>query len=285
MSTHAMTTRVFFFGNPYKDGVEPILEDLVKFASPRCKVVGCEMGFDGPAAIKAKADRIVVLGGDGTLIGVARSLGLDQVPLVGVNFGKLGFLAEFTLDELKHSFEAALCEDKLVCHRTALQVTVTRNGDVRHAGLAINDCVIQAGPPFRMISLDVAINNEHLTSVRGDGLIVCTPSGSTAHNLSAGGPILQPGVDAIVLTPLNPHSLTHKPLVIEREFVIDILASEVNEGSTAIIDGQVSCALAPGDRTTVRRSPADYLLVRNPRYARWHKLVTKLYWGQSVKLD
>ncbi len=285
MSTHAMTTRVFFFGTPHKIGVEPILDELVHFAGPRCKVVGHTMGLDGQEAIKAKADRIVVLGGDGTLIGVARSLGENQIPIVGVNFGKLGFLAEFSLDELKDSFESALCDDKLICRRTALQVTVKRDGVVRHSGFAINDCVIQAGPPFRLISLDVAINNDHLTSVRGDGLIVCTPSGSTAHNLSAGGPILQPGVDAIVLTPLNPHSLTHKPLVIERDFVIDIVASEVNEGTTAIIDGQVSCPLTRGDRTEVKRASADYLLVRNPRYARWHKLVAKLYWGQSVELS
>lgn len=285
MSTYAMTTRVFFFGNPYKKGVEPILEELVEFAGPRCKVVGHEVSLNGPAAVEAGADRIVALGGDGTLIGVARSLGTDQIPIIGVNFGKLGFLAEFTLDEVKHSFEQALCDNELVRPRTALHVTVARNGDVRHTGLAINDCVIQAGPPFRMVNLDVSINDEHLTSLRGDGLIVCTPSGSTAHNLSAGGPILQPGIEGIVLTPLCPHSLTHKPLVVERDFVIEIVASDVNPGTTAIIDGQVSCALAQGDRTTVRRAAADYLLVRNPRYARWHKLVTKLYWGQAIELD
>jgi len=132
-----------------------------------------------------------------------------------------------------------------------------------------------------MITLGVSVNGEHLTDVRGDGLIVCTPSGSTAHNLSAGGPIMQPGVDAMVLTPLNPHSLTHRPLVIECDAVIEISANAVNEGTTAIIDGQVSYSLKTGDRVTVKRSTSDVLLVRNPKYAQWHKLVTKLHWGKA----
>jgi NAD+ kinase len=121
--------------------------------------------------------------------------------------------------------------------------------------------------------------------VSGDGLIVCTPSGSTAHNLSAGGPILQPGVDAIVLTAMNPHSLTHKPLVVERESVIDIHASDVSDGTTTIVDGQVSFSLRPGDRVSIKRFDADFQLVRNPLYAKWHKLVTKLHWGRPPSYD
>ena len=108
---------------------------------------------------------------------------------------------------------------------------------------------------------------------------------NTAHNLSAGGPIIQPGVDAIVLTPLCPHSLTHKPLVIERDSVIDIVAGDVNPGTTAIIDGQVSCPLHPGDLVTLRRFETDFLLVHNPHYSKWHNLVTKLHWGQAPGYD
>ena len=136
-----------------------------------------------------------------------------------------------------------------------------------------------------MVNLGVTINQHHLTEVGGDGLIVCTPSGSTAHNMSAGGPIMQCGVDAIVLTPLCPHSLTHRPLVIERDAVIDILACTVNEGTTAMIDGQVSCPLRPGDRITVRRCDRDWLVVRNPLFTGWHKLVHKLHWGQAPNYD
>jgi len=271
--------RVYLLGNPDKKEVAAVLDDVRSFAASRCTVVGTSLERDAPAAA-SKPDRIVVLGGDGTLIGIARSLGEHQVPLIGVNVGKLGFLAEFSLDELKRHFDRAMADDSLISRRMVLQVTVLRDGAVKDSSLAINDCVIQAGPPFRIINLGIAINGEHLTDVGGDGLIACTPSGSTAHNLSAGGPIMQPDVDAIILTPLNPHSLTHKPLVVERKSVIEIVASTVNEGTTAIIDGQVSCPLRHGDRVTVQRFPSDFLLVRNPQYPKWRNLMAKLHWGQ-----
>jgi len=272
--------RVYILGNPAKPDAAATVADLERFAAPRCTVAGAGLGRDGRAAIAARADRIVVVGGDGTLIGVARSLAADQIALIGVNVGKLGFLAEFSVEEFKQTFERALCDDGLISRRTVLQVTVQHNGGVRDECLAINDCVIQAGPPFRLIRLGLAVNGHHLTDVGGDGLIVCTPSGSTAHNLSAGGPIVQPGVDAIVLTPMNPHSLTHRPVVIERESVIDIFARAVNPGTTATIDGQVSCPLQQGDRVTIRRFDTDFQLVHNPLYAKWHNLVTKLHWGR-----
>jgi NAD+ kinase len=272
--------RIDLLANAYKKNAQAVLAELRAFAAERCSVAGATLAADGQAALKTNPDRIVVIGGDGTLIGVARSLGDRQVPLIGVNVGKLGFLAEFSVDQLKRHFDRAISDDLLISRRTILQVTVHRGGKVCDQSLAINDCVIQAGPPFRMIHLDVAINGEHLTTLAGDGLIVCTPSGSTAHNLSAGGPIMQPDLDAIILTPLCPHSLTHKPLAVERESLIEIVAATVNDGTTAIIDGQVSCALKPGDRVTARRFPSDFLLVRNPQTSRWHNLITKLHWGQ-----
>ena len=276
---------MFFLSNPNKSDAVSVLAELRAFAADRCQVVGAHLGLDGRQAVAAGAERIVVIGGDGTLIGVARSLGKDQIPLVGVNVGKLGFLAEFSVEELKRSFDQAIADDTIVSRRGALDVAVRHYGTVRETLLAINDCVIQAGPPFRIIRLGIAIDGARLTDVGGDGLIVCTPSGSTAHNLSAGGPIMQPGVDAIILTPLCPHSLTHRPLVVERDSVIDILASDVNEGTTAIVDGQVSCPLSPGDRVTIRRYKHDFLLVHNPAYAKWHNLVTKLHWGRSPNYD
>jgi NAD+ kinase len=277
--------RVFFVANPDKKNSASALSDLKTFAGSRCQVVGSSLANDGDGAAVAAPDRIVVIGGDGTLIGVARSLGDHQVPLIGVNVGKLGFLAEFSVEEIKGHFDRAIVDDALVRSRAVLQMSIQRDGGPARQSLAINDCVIQAGPPFRIIHLAISIDGEHLTNVAGDGLIVCTPCGSTAHNLSAGGPIMQPDVDAIILTPLCPHSLTHKPLVVERESIIEIHAAVVNEGTTAIVDGQVSYPLGPGDKVTVRRFPHDFLLVRNPQYGRWHKLITKLHWGQSPSLE
>ena len=277
--------RVYLVGNPDKPDAARALEELRSLSSPGCQVVGASLSRDARDAVEAHADRVIVIGGDGTLIGIARSLGADQIPLVGVNVGKLGFLAEFSLEDLKSSLDRALHDEALVSRRTVLQVTVHRNGGGTDVSLAINDCVIQAGPPFRVINLAIAIDGEHLTNVAGDGLIVCTPSGSTAHNLSAGGPILQPEIGAIVLTPLSPHSLTHKPLVVERESTIEIRAVAVNDGTTVIIDGQVSYPLGPGDRVSVERFGTDFLIVRNPLHAKWHNLVTKLHWGRSPSYE
>lgn len=281
LSTAVANRRVFLLANPNKADAFVTLEEVRAFADQRCHVVGCHPGLDGGAAIASGADRIIVLGGDGTLIGVARSLGSNHIPLIGVNVGKLGFLTEFSVDEFKQCFDRAVSDDTIVGRRAVLQVSVVRDGQTPEANLAINDCVIHSGPPFRIVRLGVSIDDDHLTEVAGDGLIVCTPSGSTGHNLSAGGPIMQPGVDAIVLTPLCAHSLTHRPLVIERQSVIRIVAREVNEGTTAIIDGQVSCPLRSGDCMTIRRFESDFLVVHNPLYARWHNLTTKLHWGQA----
>jgi len=285
VSRSAESCRVYLLGNPEKRDVPAGLTELRAFADGRCQVVGSQCSLDGRPAIDQQADRIVVLGGDGTLLGVARSLGEHQIPLIGVNAGKLGFLAEFSIEELKATFDRAASDDSLISRRTVLEVAIRQDGAGGDCSLAINDCVIQAGPPFRLIELGVSINGEHLTDIGGDGLIVCTPSGSTAHNLSAGGPIMQSDVDAIVLTPLCPHSLTHRPLVIERQAVIEILAVRVNEGTTAIIDGQVSRPLRIGDRVTIRRFHQDFMVVANPLYAKWHKLVGKLHWGRSPSYE
>ena len=277
--------RVYLLANPDKSAAASALDDLKLFADARCEVVGVTSGLEGRNALAQQPDRIVVLGGDGTLIGVARSLKSDQVPLIGVNVGKLGFLTEFSIDEFKNAFDRAIADDELIDRRMALEVTISRNDVLVGDYVAINDCVIQAGPPFRIIELGLHVNGERLTDVGGDGLILCTPGGSTGHSLSAGGPIMQPGVDAIIMTPLNPHSLTHKPLVIECDASVSIQAIHVNEGTTLIVDGQVSCPLRRGDCVTVARFAADCLIVRNPDHGAWHNLITKLHWGRAPNLS
>lgn len=259
------------------------MERLESLAAAKFEVLGAALGkqISEPANV---ADRIVVVGGDGTLIGVARALAPNPVPLIGVNVGKLGFLAEFSLEDLIRDFERAVLDDGLISRRAALEVHI-ENGELRHSSPAINDCVIQAGPPYRMIRLGVKLNGAHLSHVAGDGLIVCSPSGSTAHNLSAGGPIVQPDVDAMILTPMNAHSLTHKPIVVHRDSELEIHAIVVNEGTTAIIDGQESHPLRSDDRVIIRRYAHDFLLVRNPRHDRWHNLTTKLHWGQAPNYE
>lgn len=281
MTQSNTTRRVLVLANPDKPMAVNALDQVGALVARNCELIGAVCGMDARAAVDAQADRIIVLGGDGSLIGVARSLGTNQIPLIGVNMGKLGFLAEFALNELNNDFARFLTDDTLVTARMMLRVGVSSDGAGAESFLAVNDCVVQAGPPFRIIELGLWIDRTKLTVVGGDGLIVCTPGGSTGHNLSAGGPIMQPDVKAIVITPLSPHSLTHKPLVVEGEAEVGIEAISVNEGTTLIIDGQVPCKVAHGDRIMVRRAECDCLIVRNPRHTRWHKLVNKFHWGRS----
>ncbi len=273
--------QIFILGNPDKPEVVEAFARLKDFAASRCNLVGAELSLDGRVALEAGAGKIIVLGGDGTLLGVSRSLGNRQLPLIGVNLGKLGFMAEFTVDELQEQFERVVADDTLILERMILRAAVHRVGTVWFESLCINDCVIQAGPPFRVISLSVAIDGEPLTELSGDGLIVCTPNGSTGHNLSAGGPIMQAGVKAIVLTPLAPHSLTHRPVVIERRSEVEIVARRMNPGTTLIIDGQVAHTLSAEDVITIKRHDDNFRIVHNPRHPQWYNLVTKLSWGQS----
>ncbi len=280
MPKSTSSRRLFVLGNPDKEGVNEVISKVCTFASSRCEVVGSALTLDGRAAAEAGADLIVVLGGDGTLLSVSRSLGAHQIPLIGLNFGKLGFLAEFTLQQFKANFETVLANGKHVAELMMLHLSISRDHSVQFEGLAINDCVVHAGPPYRVIELAVQIGGIHLTNIQGDGLIVCTPIGSTAHNLSAGGPIMQGGVRAIALTPLCPHSLTHRPLVVEHEARIEIIVKRANEGTMVSVDGQVGCPLDSGDRILIQRYSSNMLLVRNPAAPKWHSLVTKMHWGQ-----
>lgn len=273
--------KVYILASPDKPEARATLETITPFVKQRADLVGTACALDGQAAIKAGADCLIVIGGDGTLIGVARSLAGHPLPILGINVGKLGFLAEFSIEEFRECFDQAVGDTKLISHRLALDVTMRHDGGQQVGCIALNDCVIQAGPPFRPITLGVFVDGVPLTEVTGDGLIVCTPSGSTAHNLSAGGPILQQGVAAIVLTPLAPHSLTHRPLVIECDSTIEVRASQTNEGTAAIVDGQCAFPMAPGDTVIIKRNPADIQVIRNPLHAQWHKLITKLHWGEG----
>ena len=269
--------RVFILGNSEKDEVPSAMKEVADLVSKRATLAGTGLDFDGGPI---DADVVIVLGGDGTLISVARSMGDNQLPLIGVNFGKLGFLTPFSLQELIDHFDEVVAADAPTTKRTMLHAKVERAQDnSEFESLCFNDCVIQAGPPFRMISLAVELDGRRLTQLDGDGLIVCTPTGSTAHNMSAGGPIVLAEVDGMVMTPLNPHSLTHRPIVINADGKIAVELTQANAGTTAIIDGQVQCPLREGDRVHIRAADLGASIVLNPQSAKWQSLVSKLHWG------
>jgi NAD+ kinase len=242
------------------------------------------------------AELIVVLGGDGTLLSQTRRCADLGLPLLGVNFGKLGFLAEFDLQSFRGQASYLLSETMLPTRRVHMaraEVFPGGGSMPRFSDVALNECVVTAGPPYRMISLSLKINQEQGPTVSGDGIIISTATGSTAYNVSAGGPILAPDVDALVITPIAAHSLSFRPIVVGADSRVELLMHRVNSGSgpggdgvgtTLVLDGQVSTPLQDGDRVVVTRDGRPIRFVRNPMGGYWTTLTEKMQWAAPPRL-
>jgi NAD+ kinase len=230
-----------------------------------------------------QCDLIVLLGGDGTLIGMARRIARAavDVPVAGVNFGSLGFLTEITLDDLYPSLEAVLEGTAPIEDRMMLRARTLRKGMAFADELVLNDVVITKAALSRIIELSVSVGNDAVMRVRADGLIVATPTGSTAYNLAAGGPIVHPVVDAILLTPIAPHMLTNRPLVVDGTSQIAV-APDMNGKDEVFVtfDGQSGHALQIGDVIAISRAERPLRLVRSPGRSYFDVLRQKLKWGE-----
>jgi NAD+ kinase len=277
--------RLFIVANSDKPEVGPTLEGWLPWLKERVDVVGVEHDhYEDLHAVHA--DVILVLGGDGTLLSVARRLSGRQIPLMGVNFGRLGFLASFTPKDFQAKFESLLANGLPVRSRLMIEATVVgTDGKSRFTATALNDAVVTAGPPFKMIELEIAADEEAGVRYFGDGVIISTPSGSTAYNVSAGGPIMHPDVDGLCITPICPHSLSFRPVVISSESVVRIGAVRVNEGTTLFCDGQENVQLCSGETVVIRRSQHDVLLLENPNTRQWRSLAEKLHWAISPRYN
>lgn len=233
------------------------------------------------------AEIVVVLGGDGTLLSQTRRCVDLGLPLLGVNFGKLGFMAEFDLPTFKAQASELFggASPPRTTELGLIHATVDGGVDTpRFEGIAVNECVITAGPPFRMISLGLRIDGQSGPVVSGDGLIVSTAVGSTAYNVSAGGPIVAPGVAAWSITPIAAHSLSFRPIVVPESSRVEIEVREVNPGGTMLVlDGQVLTPLGRGTRVALERDPRRVRFVRNPRGGYWATLISKMHWASVPK--
>jgi NAD+ kinase len=233
------------------------------------------------AEVASRADALVVLGGDGTLL-AASHLVSRAVPVMGVNFGSLGFLTDITMADLYPALEGVLVGNYRYEERRMLHAVVRRGGQADVSGDVLNDVVITKAALSRIIELDVSIDGLFVSAFRADGLIVSSPTGSTAYNLAAGGPILHPELPAVILTPICPHMLTNRPLVVGDEATIDVRLRADREVEVHITyDGQRGFPLASGDQVMVTRSPRTLRLVRAPGRDHYEVLRTKLKWGES----
>jgi len=228
-------------------------------------------------------DMVLVLGGDGTLLGMADRIGeaRSRIPILGVNFGGLGFLTEVTLPEVYPSLEAALAGRAHIEERIMLQARTTREGRSLAHQMALNDVVISKGARARMIDLSVWVGDEFVTRVKADGLIIATPTGSTAYNLAAGGPIVQPSVDALLLTLIAPHTLTNRPIVIPSHVTVRVKPTiEERDELFVTFDGQVGFQLEPNDEVEVSCADVPLRLIKPSTRSYFEVLRTKLKWGE-----
>src|SRR3954470_3586455 len=260
-------------------GLEPLFEATTAALMP----ASAGRGVADKAALVAQVDLVVVLGGDGTLLSVADCVAANgaDVPILGVNFGSLGFLTEATLPELYPSLEAALGGQTRVEERMMLRAATLRDGQKLPERLALNDVVINKTARARMTDLSVSVGDEFVTRVKADGLIVATPTGSTAYNLAAGGPIVQPTIDALVLTPIAPHTLTNRPIIIPASATVRIEPHMDSRDDVFIsFDGQAGFPLEDGDDISICRSDRTLQLIHPTTRSYFEVLRQKLKWGE-----
>jgi NAD+ kinase len=278
--------RLILFGDPEKGPVAEAMRDFALFLQDKAEIIGsCHIAKCTPEILR-DCDFAVVLGGDGTIISAARNLSEARVPVIGVNLGKLGFLAEFSVGEFKEMYADIVSGKAPVETRMMLGCRVfekSKGGREKFHSNAVNDVFVTAGPPFRVIELKIAVDGQRVASCVSDGLIVSTPTGSTAYNLSAGGPILDGSMEAMVITPICPHSLSFRPIVIDAGSVVEISCTRINEGTTVSIDGQVSSGLTLDDMVQIAREQSGFKVVNNPVRTRWDTLATKLGWAKNPR--
>jgi len=227
-------------------------------------------------------DLVVVLGGDGTLLGAARKVGRYGLPILGVNLGGLGFLTEIPLEMLYKDIEKVITGQVTVEPRLMLQASVLRNAEEKCRFSVLNDVVINKGALARIIDLRVSIDGHFLTTFRSDGLIISTPTGSTSYNLSAGGPILYPDLEALILTPICPFTLTQRPIIVPDTSVIEVQMGKHNEEVILTFDGQVGFDLMAHDRVIISKSEKKLKLIKSPDQDYYDILRTKLKWGEPT---
>lgn len=261
-------------------------EQVATWLQGRGRAVVCERGgpVEGASPLSSEdlarsADLVVVLGGDGTLLHAARLLGPREVPILGINMGTLGFMTEWTREQTFSALERILSGDFSVERRTRLAVTVDRGGETLLSAEVLNDAVINKNALARIAEVAAFVDGAPLTSFKADGVIVSTPTGSSAYSLAAGGPLVHPAVSTMLVTPICPHTLTQRPLLLPDDRTIELVLCSDGE-MFVTLDGQSGRAIERDDRVTLRRSPTATLLVR-PASATWYAVLRdKLHWGQ-----
>ena len=241
---------------------------------------GCPVEEVDPGKLAATADLILVLGGDGTMIATSRMMGDTEVPVLGVNYGGLGYLAEFRIEELYAALESILDGNYRLDKRVMLSVELVRGDESVTRNRVLNDVVINKSALARIIEIEAYLNQQFVNAFRADGLIVSTPTGSTAYNLSAGGPVIFPSMNAVVITPICPFTLSNRPIVVPDDAVIELRLKTEQEDVSLTLDGQVGFPLKVEDRVLIRKGKTTFNLVQPMNRNYFDVLRDKLRWGR-----
>lgn len=258
---------------------KPDAIDVIRDLGFWCTERGIELIEIRNLELTEEVDLIVVLGGDGTMLGAARLVGARQTPILGVNFGWLGYLTEFTLPELLTALDGVRAGSFEVDRRMMLEVSLRRGTEIVALPRALNDAVVNKAAPARMIELECRIDGYFVNTFRADGMIVATPTGSTAYSLSAGGPIVHPSLSAIIITPICPHTLSNRPVVVSGDCTVELSITNATEDVFLTIDGQHALEVQPQDQLVLRRSEATFAMLRPRNRDYFEVLRTKLKWG------
>jgi NAD+ kinase len=253
------------------DRVRPLIEQHAEIVAE---------DFSGQNPVSAgDADLAIVFGGDGSILRAAHQMGQRQLPVIAVNLGKLGFLADVCPDEVPRIL-SELCAGRLqIVEHLMLDCSVICGGEVKCRQMGLNEIAVRTGTPFLLMNINLYVDSELVTTYSGDGVIVSTPVGSTAYSLSAGGPILRKDLDAVVITPLSPHTLTNRPVVDSADRIYEMQVIEPHVDTSAVVDGRVLCRLEREDRVRVTRAPVRFKLVAPPGHSYYRTLREKLNWG------
>jgi len=269
--------RVALIGKPNSREVDASLKEIREFLASR----GCEVQREGKGA-----DLAVVAGGDGTMLTAARDLVPLGVPLVGINQGRLGFMTDIGHDDMRSGLGAILDGRYVIEERSLLDAEILRGGKSMLRTVALNEAVVGKGAQGRLIEFELSLDGEFVYTLRADGILVATPTGSTAYALSAQGPILHPAVPALALVPLNPHTLSARPVSVSDKSVIEItLARTPGLDAQTYFDGFALAELAPGDRLVLKRSAHTARFVHPPNYKYFATLREKLGWSETLRKD
>lgn len=274
--------RVLLLGSGDRANVRECAEELLPQIAPHADVVLVDLAYQADLSA-VEADLAIVLGGDGSILRAAKQMGSRQLPVLGVNLGKLGFLADLSPEEFLRFLPDVCAGRGEVVEHLMFRCRVFRQDEALHDCLGLNEAGIVAGHPFSMLNVDLHVDGELATTYSCDGLLISTPVGSTAHNLSAGGPILRKNLQVFVVSPISPHTLTVRPVVDSADRVFEMSVREPNPGTAVVVDGVVLGNLTPGLRVRVERAEPHFKLVQVAGHSYYRTLREKLGWRGNIR--